>query len=85
MMLLIVGCCCYFAILEEVCGVGLRLQALNHNSVLSSQVGGVTSFFSLPSKLMFLPILMLRSYCGQSVTVHPLISLLKGPTLKSQH
>jgi hypothetical protein len=55
MMLLIVGCCCcyyyyyyyyfYFAILKEVCGVGLRLQARIHNPVLGAQVGEVTSFF----------------------------------------
>jgi hypothetical protein len=31
---------------------------------------------------MFLPILILRAYCGQSVTVYPLISLLRSPTVK---
>jgi hypothetical protein len=63
MMLLVVGCCnYYFAILKEVCGAGLRLWALIQNPVLSAQVGEVIHF-SFPSKLMFLPALMLRSYC----------------------
>jgi hypothetical protein len=84
MMLLIVGYCCYFVILKEVCGVGLRLQAVIHNPVLGAQVGEVTSFFSSPSKLMFLLILMLGSYCGQSVTLYPLISLSRDPTLKKK-
>jgi len=85
-MPLLVGCYYYyFAMLEEVCGVELHFQALIHNSVLSAQVGEVTLFFSFLTKLMFLLILMLRSYCGESVTVRPLILLLKGLTLKSQH
>ena len=44
MMLLIVGCCHYFVVLKEVCGVGLRLQALVQNPI-SAEVGKVTSFF----------------------------------------
>jgi hypothetical protein len=45
MMLLIVGCCHYFAILKEVCGVGLHLQALIQNPVLIAEEREVTSYF----------------------------------------
>jgi len=70
MMLLIVSCShYYFAILREVFGVGLHLQALIQNTFLIAEVGEVTSCFSFPSKSIFLPVLMLRSYCGQAVTV----------------
>lgn len=47
-MLLVVGCChYYFAILKEVCGVGLHLQAVIQNPVLIAEVCEVTSCFSL--------------------------------------
>jgi hypothetical protein len=82
MMLLIVGGChFYFAIIKEVCGVGLCLLALIQNPVIA-QVGEVTLLFSFPCKLMFLPILMLRSDCGPSLSVHPLICVLRPPTVK---